>query len=70
MTGCREFTINMISNWFLEAANYCSGNFEAGDDELDMCGLTAMPSTKVSSCLACSYRALHIQADTLPGGIA
>lgn len=43
----REFTINLISNWFVEAANFTSGTFDAGVDEADMCGLTPMPSVKV-----------------------
>ena len=38
----------MISDWFLEAANYCAGNFEAGVDEVDMCGLTTIPSVMVN----------------------
>lgn len=44
-----EFTINLISNWFVEAANFTSGTFDAGVDEADMCGLTPMPSVKVKA---------------------
>ena len=43
----REFTINLISNWFVEAANFTSGSFDAGVDEVEMSGLTPMPSVKV-----------------------
>lgn len=52
---CSEFTVNMISDWFLEAANYCAGNFEAGVDEVDMCGLTTIPSVKVNPNAICAF---------------
>ena len=51
---CSEFTINMISNWFIEAANFTSGSFEPGVDEVDMSGLTPMPSVRV-----CNGHLLH-----------
>lgn len=44
---CREFTINLISDWFVEASNFTSGTFDAGVDEVDMCGLTPIPSVRV-----------------------
>ncbi len=37
----------MISDWFVEAANFTSGAFDAGTDEVDMSGLTPMPSVRV-----------------------
>ena len=43
----REFTVNMISNWFIEAANFTSGSFEPGVDEVEMSGLTPIPSVRV-----------------------
>lgn len=42
-----EFTVNMISNWFIESANFTSGSFDPGVDEVDMSGLTPMPSVRV-----------------------
>ena len=45
---CRQFTLNMISNWFVEAANYTCTPFEHGVDEMDFVGLTPIPSQKVS----------------------
>ena len=44
---CRQFTLNMISNWFVEAANYTCTPFEHGVDEMDFVGLTPIPSQKV-----------------------
>ena len=53
----REFTLNMISEWFLEAANHTCGAYDRGVNELDLAGLTAMPSIKVrASCCPCSTR--------------
>ena len=46
----REFVINIISEWFVEAANHCCGNFEYGEDEMELSGLTPMPSVKASRC--------------------
>lgn len=43
----REFTVNMISNWFIEAANFTSGSFDPGVDEVEMSGLTPIPSVRV-----------------------
>jgi len=42
-----EFVVNMISEWFLESANYTSGNFPYGEDEFQKVGLTKKKSTKV-----------------------
>ena len=48
ITFCREFVVNIISNWFVEAANHCCGNFEYGVNELEISGLTPIPSTKIN----------------------
>jgi len=42
-----EFVVNIISEWFAEAANHCCGNFEYGENEMQLSGLTPLPSTKV-----------------------
>lgn len=43
-----ELTINIISEWFVEAANFCSTNAPIDVDEWKLCGLTPLPSSKVS----------------------
>lgn len=43
----REFVVNIISNWFLEAANHTCGEFERGVDEMQLSGLTAVPSVLI-----------------------
>ena len=47
----REFTLNMISEWFLEAANHTCGAYDRGVDEFELSGLTPVPSVKVSCVL-------------------
>ncbi|ODQ83261.1 hypothetical protein BABINDRAFT_159695 [Babjeviella inositovora NRRL Y-12698] len=42
-----ELTINIISEWFVEAANFCCTNSPYGTDEWMLSGLTPLPSTKV-----------------------
>lgn len=42
-----ELTINIISEWFVEAANYCSTNAPPGVDEWKLSGLTPLDSEKV-----------------------
>jgi hypothetical protein len=44
---CREFTINLISEWFVEAANHTCGNYDRGINEIELSGLTPVPSLKV-----------------------
>ena len=44
---CREFTINLISEWFVEAANHTCGNYDRGVNEIELSGLTPAPSVKV-----------------------
>lgn len=43
-----EFVVNIISEWFVEAANHCCGNFDYGEDEMALSGLTPLPSVKVA----------------------
>jgi len=38
--ACREFTVNIISEWFLEAANHTCGPFDPDVDEMALAGLT------------------------------
>ncbi|SGZ47261.1 CIC11C00000005061 [Sungouiella intermedia] len=42
-----ELTINIISEWFVEAANFCSTNAPHGVDEWKLSGLTPLESEKV-----------------------
>lgn len=43
----RECTINLISEWFIEAANYSSINAPYGTSEWELSGLTPLESTSV-----------------------
>ncbi|KAK9458549.1 flavoprotein oxygenase [Lipomyces oligophaga] len=43
-----ELTINIISEWFVEAANYTAVNAPAEVSEWALSGLTPLPSTKVT----------------------
>ena len=49
MLVCREFTLNMISEWFVEAANHTCGNYDPEIDEVNLAEFTTVPSTVVSS---------------------
>jgi flavin reductase (DIM6/NTAB) family NADH-FMN oxidoreductase RutF len=42
-----EFVVNIMSEWFVEAANHCCGNFDYGENEMELSGLTPLPSLKV-----------------------
>jgi flavin reductase (DIM6/NTAB) family NADH-FMN oxidoreductase RutF len=42
-----EFVVNIMSDWFVEAANHCCGTFPRGADEFDESGLTRTPSLRV-----------------------
>ncbi|EIE20364.1 hypothetical protein COCSUDRAFT_54305 [Coccomyxa subellipsoidea C-169] len=42
-----EFTLNMMSEWFLEAANHTCGNYDRGVNEIELAGLTPTPSVRV-----------------------
>jgi len=72
-TSCREFTVNLISDWFVEAANFTSGAFDAGTDEVDMSGLTPMPSVRVKLTIyifhdSASYKGSNISCTTMRPG--
>ncbi|GAB4823945.1 hypothetical protein N2152v2_010991 [Parachlorella kessleri] len=43
----QEFVVNIISDWFVEAANHCCGAFDYGVDEMQLAGLTPLASHKV-----------------------
>ncbi|KAG2497832.1 hypothetical protein HYH03_004102 [Edaphochlamys debaryana] len=42
-----EFVVNIMSEWFVEAANHCCGDYPRGVDEMRLAGLTPLASTKV-----------------------
>ena len=42
-----EFTVNIISEWFIEAANWTSGLYPPETSEWAESGLTPLPSVKV-----------------------
>ena len=42
-----EFVVNIMSDWFVEAANHCCDTFPRGTDEFDESGLTRKPSLRV-----------------------
>ena len=44
---CSEFVVNIMSEWFVEAANHCCGNFDYEENEMQLSGLTPLPSLKV-----------------------
>ncbi|GMH33663.1 hypothetical protein BSKO_01497 [Bryopsis sp. KO-2023] len=43
-----EFVVNIMSEWFVEAANHTCGNFDPGVNEMELSGLTPVPSVKVA----------------------
>lgn len=65
----------MISEWFVEAANHCSGDFPRGADELAAAGLTPAPSARVrpprvaeaAVAFECRLRAVHEVSDNRTG---
>ncbi|KXZ56193.1 hypothetical protein GPECTOR_1g167 [Gonium pectorale] len=63
-----EFVVNIISEWFAEAANHTCGDFPPGVDEMALAGLTPLPSTKVKpprvaeSAVHMECRVRHIHA--------
>ncbi len=44
----REFVVNIISHWMLEAANITCGDFAHNESEWEAANLTPIPSLKVS----------------------
>ena len=60
----------MISDWFVEAANFTCGAFDAGVDEMDMTGLTPMPSVRVKLtiyvfCVSATYKGSSVSCSTM-----
>lgn len=59
--------VNLISEWFVEAANHTCGEYPRGVDELALSGLTPAPSTRVrpprvaeaAVAFECRLRAVH-----------
>ena len=43
----KEFTVSVLSEWFLEQANHTCGNYDEDVDEMALSGLTKEPSLKV-----------------------
>jgi flavin reductase (DIM6/NTAB) family NADH-FMN oxidoreductase RutF len=43
-----EFVVNIISDWMVEAANHCCGDFPFEVDEMELSGLTPLPSEVVA----------------------
>ena len=43
-----ECVIHIISDWFIESANYTSGNFDPEVDEFEVAGFTSLPSLFVA----------------------
>ena len=43
----REFTVNIINEWFIEAANHTCGPYDPDVDEMELSGLTPVASEKV-----------------------
>lgn len=44
----KEFVVHIMSEWFVEAANHTCGNFLPEEDEMQIAGLTPVPSVRVS----------------------
>ena len=49
-----EFVVNIISTWFLEAANHTCGNYDPDVDEFDLAGLTQV-TTYFSLVVRCQH---------------
>lgn len=62
-----EFVVNIISEWYVEAANHTCGDFPPGADEAAAAGLTPVPSVAVKAPrlaeaavqMECVLRAVH-----------
>ena len=44
----KEFVVNLISDWYVEAANHTCGFFDRGVDEMELAGLTPQESVRVA----------------------
>jgi len=47
IVATKEFTLNMMSEWFIEAANHCCIPAPPEEDEMDLAGLSPLPSVVV-----------------------
>eukprot|EP01039_Chlorochromonas_danica_P005348 gene5348-5884_t len=45
--GTKQFVVNIMSSWYLEAANHTSGNFPSNVNEMEVAGLASLPSDLV-----------------------
>ncbi|KAI8467891.1 MAG: hypothetical protein J3K34DRAFT_428932 [Monoraphidium minutum] len=62
-----EFVVNIMSDWFIEAANHTSGEFDRGVDEMALTGLTPAASAAVAAprvaeaalAFECKLRTVH-----------
>ena len=45
----KECVVNIMSEWFVEAANYTCGPYDAGQNEFEIAGLTPLPSVAVAA---------------------
>lgn len=45
----KEFVVNIMSQWYVEAANHTCGNYDAGVNEYEISGLTPIPSHVVKA---------------------
>ena len=45
----KEFVVNTCSEWMADAVNYCSTPFDYGVSEIDLSGLTPIPSLKIKA---------------------
>ena len=61
----REFTVNIISEWFLEAANHTCGPFDPDVDEMALAGLTPVRSTQHVPGTDCVLVIRHLVVDSL-----
>jgi len=43
-----QFVVNIISSWFVESANHTCGAFDPEVNEMDVAGLTAVPSESIA----------------------
>jgi flavin reductase (DIM6/NTAB) family NADH-FMN oxidoreductase RutF len=70
-----EFVVNIISEWYVEAANHTCGDFPPATDEAAAAGLSPLPSTVVRAprlaeaavSLECVLRATHPTRDPKTG---
>ena len=51
----KEFVVNIMSQWYVEAANHTCGNYDAGVNEFEVSGLTPLPSEVVCFRTLCTH---------------